>query len=49
MGGEESVSVTEGEPVSRFQMAEKWNEEICGMGGRGLKMSLQVSCGEGMR
>jgi hypothetical protein len=40
MGGEASVSVTEGELVYRFQMAEKWNEETCGMGGRGLKMSL---------
>lgn len=50
MGGDVSVSVTEGDPVCRFQTVEKWKEETCGMGGRGLKMSLQLaSCDEGMR
>ena len=28
------------ESVHRFQMTEKWNEDIFGTGGRGLKMSL---------
>lgn len=31
---------TEGESAQRFQMTEKWNDEIFGTGGSGLKMSL---------
>ena len=36
----EGISTTEGELVHGFQMTERWNEDIFGTGGRGLKMSL---------
>jgi len=37
MGGDTS---TEGELAHKSQITERWNEEIWGTGGRGLKTSL---------
>jgi len=36
----EEMSTMGGESVHTFQMTERWNEEIVGTGGRGLKMLL---------